>query len=84
MSQSKIVVSELSVPSVQQTDVVRCGDRIVVLMDGQPFELDADRATALAWAICTRVDAIRTEQVEQSMRNFASAPAPDSVMRFAA
>jgi recombinational DNA repair ATPase RecF len=67
MGQSKIVVTELSVSRAQRTEVMRCGDRLVLMIDEQAFELDADRATALAWSICTQVDAIRSEQVERSL-----------------
>ncbi|HBG30496.1 MAG TPA: hypothetical protein DDW98_07700 [Gammaproteobacteria bacterium] len=84
MRQPEIVVTELSVSQVQRTEVIRCGYRLVLMIDEQAFELDADRATALAWSICTQVDAIRSEQIERSLARERGQPANNEPMPIAA
>jgi hypothetical protein len=68
MTQSKIAVSELPVSGVQRAEVIRYADKLVLLIDDQPFQIDLNRATALAWSICAQVDAIRTAEIDRSIR----------------
>lgn len=84
MGQAKIVVSEIAANGVQRVQALRCGDKLVLMIDDQPFQLDMDRATALAWSIRTQVDAMRTEQIERAVSHGSSEADRAAVLSLAA
>ncbi|MEC9363344.1 MAG: hypothetical protein VYC42_08985 [Pseudomonadota bacterium] len=84
MSESKITVSEFAISGVQRAEVIRCGDKLVLLIDDQPFQIDLDRATLLAWSICTQIDAIRSAEIDRAADRYARVSDHADVMPFAA
>ena len=84
MSESKITVSELAVSGVRRAEVIRCGDKLVLLIDDQPFQIDLDCATSLAWSICTQIDAIRSAEIDRVADRYTRVPDNVDVVPFAA
>lgn len=61
-----IAVSEVSAEPVSQVCVTRSADQLVIVVNGQPFTLDVNRASSLAWDLCRQIDALRSEEFQRA------------------